>query len=253
MRRFGIATAAFLLFGFVASGCASTDWQTKYLQKEQEARALEEQYDSMNQLQAEHQASAEVLRKEMGQTKAQIDALASEITEVQAQPAPAPQPTVDPDYANLRKQYDDLKARYNDVRINDDGNLEITLDSNVTFASGSHKLTTEGRRILDSVAKDLEGTFSTNAIEVIGNTDSDPIRKSHYKDNLELGGERAFEVTRYLATKHGIAPSRMTASSRGDTDPVADNSTKEGKRKNRRVEIVVVIPKKAVAATRSAH
>lgn len=253
MRRFGIAAAALFLFAFVASGCASTRWQKRYLHKEQEARALQEQYDSMNQAQAERQASDEVLQKEMGKTRAQVDALASEITDFKQQPAPAPNAAADPAYEKLKAQYESLKQRYDNVRIDDDGNIEITLDANVTFAPGSHRLTAKGRKTLDSVAEDLTTTFASNAIEVIGHTDSDPIRKSHYKDNLELGGERAFEVTRYLETKHGISASRMTASSKGATDPIADNSTAAGKRKNRRVEIVVVIPKTKAATMKAAH
>lgn len=244
MRRFVIPVLGSLVLGFAVVGCASTDWETRYLEKEQESRALQEQYDSMNQLQAERQASAETLKNDMDRARAEIDALAGEVGDLENRPVTADTTVSDPSVDALRRELEILRRKYGDaVRSTPDGNIEITLDSNVTFASGSHELTDEGRKILGSVAQELTGPFATNKVEVIGHTDSDPIRKSGYKDNLELGGERAFEVTRYLSARHGIDPGRMVASSRGATDPVADNATKEGKRKNRRVEILVVIPK----------
>ena len=77
---------------------------------------------------------------------------------------------------------------------------------------------------------------------MIGHTDSDPIKKSPFKDNWELGAERAAEVVRYLSGKHTIERSRFEASSRGATAPIADNKTSDGKKRNRRVEIVVLMP-----------
>jgi chemotaxis protein MotB len=246
MRRFGIAVPAFLLLT-LAVGCASTDWEARYLEKEAESRALQEQMESQYQYSAERQAAAETLKNEMDQAAAQIRTLAGEVDDLRNQPPVVQEVRAnDPDYENLRSEYERLKAKYDEVRITEDGNIEITLDSNVTFASGSNTLTAEGRKILDSIARELTTAFATNTIEVIGHTDSDPIKKSGYKDNLELGGERAFEVARYLSTNHRIDRARLVASSRGETAPIADNSSKEGKRKNRRVEIVVVIPKREI-------
>jgi chemotaxis protein MotB len=243
MRRLGIAVPA-LLLSILAVGCASTDWESRYLEKEAESRALQEQMESQNQYFAERQAASEALREDMTKARAQIETLAGEISELQNQPPVVQEAPVDQDYEALRREYERLKAKYDEVRITEDGNLEIILDSNVTFASGSHRLTAEGRRIIDSLAGELKHNFAGNLVEVIGHTDSDPIKKSPYKDNWELGSERALEVTRYLSANHGIDSDRLKASSRGATMPIADNATKEGKRKNRRVEVVVVIPKR---------
>jgi chemotaxis protein MotB len=77
-----------------------------------------------------------------------------------------------------------------------------------------------------------------NAILFVGHTDSDPIRKSKWKDNWELSAQRALSVVRYLIAK-GIDKEKIRAVGCGATKPVASNSTRSGKARNRRVEIVV--------------
>ena len=228
----------------VATGCKSTDWEQKYLEKEQENRALLELQDSGNFARAENDAASEGLRAELEQTEAEVEALAHELSKYRNQPvAPAPVPAEDENYKALLADYDRLKALYGDmVRITEDDNLEITLESNVTFSSGSYNLTSQGKRTLESVAKELVKEFPNNSIRVIGHTDTDPIKKSPFKDNWELASERALEVIRYL-TQQGVEGTRMEAASRGQNAPIADNTTQAGKRKNRRVEIVVIMPK----------
>ena len=68
-----------------ASGCVSTDWEARYLEKEMEARALQEQYDAMNQNLAERDASSEVLRQEFDETRAQLDTLSGELEKLKEQ------------------------------------------------------------------------------------------------------------------------------------------------------------------------
>ena len=238
MGRLAIIVPAICVL-VVLSGCKSTNWEERYLKKEEENRALRESLDVQNEQLAEKDASAEQLRREMDDTQAEIDALAAELDSIDKQPAP----TRDAAYEDLMAEYERLKKAYGEmVRITEDGNLEITLPASINFASGSYALTKAGKQTLDSVARELTNEFPNCKIMVIGHTDSDPIRKSPFKDLLELGGERAFEVVRYLASQ-GVDRSRLTGSSRGAQDPVADNATKEGKKKNRRVEIVVVMPK----------
>ena len=247
MRRAALAIPVVGLL-LIFSGCATTDWEAQYLEKEQENRALQEQYDSMHQNLAEQDVSSEVLRQEFDDTRAQLDTLSSELSKLREQPARTTQPIVSEpdDYA----QYERLKAKYGEnVQRTPDGNIEITLNSNVSFRSGSYDLTPEGKRILGSVAGELNGSFEGHMVRVIGHTDSDPIKRSPFKDNWELGAERALEVIRFLSKNHGVDPSRLMGASRGDTQPLVENSSKEAKSKNRRVEIVVVIPRREAAST----
>lgn len=75
-------------------------------------------------------------------------------------------------------------------------------------------------------------------VDVVGHTDSDPIKKSKWKDNWQLSAERALAVLRYLNSK-GISSEKIRAVAAGSSRPVASNKSSSGKAQNRRVEIVV--------------
>ena len=77
-------------------------------------------------------------------------------------------------------------------------------------------------------------------IGIEGHTDNEPIEYSGWKSNWELSTARALSVLHYLADQEGIAPQRLSAVGYGEYKPVASNDTKEGRRLNRRVEIVIL-------------
>ena len=93
---------------------------------------------------------------------------------------------------------------------------------------------------LDQTYSVLRDKYGGKLIDVIGHTDTDPIKKSPWKDNWELSMQRALSVLRYL-TKKGIADDKIRAVGRGESQPIASNNTVSGKARNRRVEIVVHI------------
>lgn len=259
MRRTMIILPVAVLI--LAASCASTDWEARYLEEQELSRAtqeaLQKENDSVAQQLALHEAASEEARRDLAQTQSSIDVLSRKVQVLKRLPAPTPavvpQP-VDEDVARMEAELARLKLQYGDmVRRTPEGNIEITLKSDVTFSSGSRELTSKGKQVLDTVAGELQGQFAGHVVRVIGHTDTDPIRKSPYKDNWELGAERALVVTRYLSSTHGIDPSRLIAASRGENAPVTDNVSKQNKSKNRRVEIVVVIPKKTLVGDASAH
>lgn len=242
------ATSLFLML-FLTAGCASTDWESRYLEKEQEARALQAQYDLQRQALAEREAMNEEIRGQYQDSLAQVDVLEQRLVVLNARPAPEQPVVVDRssgEMAQLQQELERLRKMNLNVDVTPEGNLEITLESDVSFASGSHQLTKRGKSTLDAVARELSGQFSSNQVRVIGHTDSDPIRKSPYKDNWELGSERALGVIRYLHDEHGVEAQRLVAASRGENAPLAENSSKESKAKNRRVEIVVIISRQEI-------
>jgi len=118
---------------------------------------------------------------------------------------------------------------------------KITLAHDILFPPGKAGLTGEGQRKLKEVAGQVRSTYPGYQVRVYGFTDSDPIVKSAklWEDNLELSANRAMTVTREL-TKDGIAADRIETVAMGATHPVAANTDRGGKAKNRRVEIVVV-------------
>ncbi len=119
----------------------------------------------------------------------------------------------------------------------------LVLDSSTgpTFAFGSAALSGNAKREIDQLFGDLEGSTgsgsaaSERVFVVAGYTDS--VGQEGY--NYELGQRRATSVAGYLVGKKGLDPTQVRVVSYGASKPVADNSTQSGRRRNRRVEILV--------------
>lgn len=117
--------------------------------------------------------------------------------------------------------------------------LTITFVAEVLFDSGKADLKQDSFAKIDKVSNVLKGTVADLKVGVEGHTDNEPIRRSGWKSNWHLSAERALSVLSYLVDK-GMAPERLSAIAHGEYKPVASNDTKEGRQKNRRVEIVVL-------------
>ena len=109
----------------------------------------------------------------------------------------------------------------------------ITLEG-VGFELNSANLTQASQSVLDVVAADLK-KYPRLSIELQGHTDSSGFDRY----NLELSQKRADSVRNYLLAQ-GIASSQLTAKGYGESQPVADNTTNEGRAANRRVVMSVV-------------
>ena len=113
---------------------------------------------------------------------------------------------------------------------------EIRTDE-IHFESGSARLTNIAKAILDEVALRMKQEPSSTA-QVIGYTDD----RENTGPNADLDRRRAEAVRDYLVTRHGIDPARITIEGRGTQDPVGDNTTAEGRLRNRRVVIKLMLP-----------
>lgn len=109
---------------------------------------------------------------------------------------------------------------------------DITLD-NVQFKTGTAVLSNESQNILDKVARILKDNTHLN-FEVAGHTDN----TGNYQSNVNLSESRAKSVRQYLID-NGVASERLNAMGFGPDKPVASNDTREGRSKNRRVELVL--------------
>jgi chemotaxis protein MotB len=118
------------------------------------------------------------------------------------------------------------------------GTITVTLSDAILFDSGKVNLKSASSRELDHIYSVIREKYAGRNIEVIGHTDTDPIKKTKWSDNWELSAERALTVARYLMQK-GISEDKIKAAGCGPARPVMPNSTATGKAKNRRVEIVV--------------
>ena len=110
--------------------------------------------------------------------------------------------------------------------------IDIQLSANVLFESGSAEVNQQAVPIFREVASVFEQV--ENDIAIIGHTDNIPISNAEFANNWELSSARAVSIVSLLAFQ-GIAPERLSAIGRGEYEPIADNSTEEGRQQNRRV------------------
>lgn len=120
--------------------------------------------------------------------------------------------------------------------------VAIDVADQLLFASGSADLSSKGRALLSRIAKEISAGDSVIFVE--GHTDSWMVQESkreRYPGNWELGAYRAAKVVKRLSAE-GVDPARLRVVSFGPFHPVAPNDTAEGRRKNRRIAIVLRTP-----------
>lgn len=111
----------------------------------------------------------------------------------------------------------------------------VLSDDKVKFGFDKTDLSDEAKAALDEFATRLRGDNANVYVEIQGHTDN--VGSDDY--NFKLGEQRGEVVRRYLSLK-GVPLHRMSVISYGETEPVADNSTREGRNQNRRVVLVVL-------------
>lgn len=125
------------------------------------------------------------------------------------------------------------EARDVALQVRDDGALQLLLPGADAFSRGGEEPKASLRDALDRIAAVLAPMTATD-VQIFGHTDS----MASELHNLQLSIRRAEKVAEYLRIR-GVALSRLRADGKGESEPIADNRTEEGRAKNRRVEIVV--------------
>jgi len=118
--------------------------------------------------------------------------------------------------------------------------LVITFVADILFDSGKDKIRPEAYNVLDKVARVLNENIPDYNIGIEGHTDNQPIKYSGWKSNWELSTARALSVLHYMVDLKDLAPDRVQAIGYGEYRPVTSNDSVEGRKMNRRVEIVVL-------------
>ena len=118
------------------------------------------------------------------------------------------------------------------------GRMVINLPQDILFASGSATLGREGRETLSQIATVL-GEFDDRRFQVEGHTDNVPISTAQFPSNWELSAARALSVVKLLVDR-GVSPELVSGAGYGEFQPVGTNQTSEGRRLNRRIEIVML-------------
>ncbi len=116
--------------------------------------------------------------------------------------------------------------------------LVISLREAAFFASGDDGVAPGSYPILAKIAAVIQDL--PNQVRLEGHTDSIPIHNSHFRSNWELSSARAIAMMEVLATRYGVARSRLAVAGYAENAPADTNDTEEGRSHNRRVAVVLL-------------
>lgn len=120
-----------------------------------------------------------------------------------------------------------------------DGKVYVSLTDKLLFATGSIVIDERGKQALQELAKILNTQPEIN-IAVEGHTDNQRVGNlGQIKDNWDLSVLRATSVVRFLTQEQSVSPERLTATGKGEFQPIEKANTTEARSKNRRIEIVL--------------
>ena len=197
--------ASLFLLGFVLPGCLATrDW-------------VNEQLNPLGQRVSETGGRVDKLEGQVSTVESKISELDGRVGQADAKAERALNT-----FGNLRLQR----------------KVVLSMKEGAQFGFNSAKFTEQTKREIDGFLSDLKSDLKETdsaVFLVAGHTDN--TGPADY--NYDLGAKRASNVARYLITQKGVDPTRVVSVSYGETAPVDDNHTRQGREKNRRVEILV--------------
>lgn len=138
---------------------------------------------------------------------------------------------------NLTRSLSREEMRDVDVKVLK-GVVYISLSDNMLYKSGGYEVSDAAGETLSKIAKIIQD-YKDYDVLIEGNTDTDPISKTNIRNNWDLSTLRASSVVQALQNQYGVDPKRLTAGGRGEYNPIADNSTPDGKARNRRTQIII--------------
>jgi chemotaxis protein MotB len=142
----------------------------------------------------------------------------------------------------MAEQVEEALAQYgiqDQVELDFNGQyVLITLNGALLFDSGKAEVKEEALPLVDKLAKIIE-SYDSSSIQIEGYTDNVPINSSKYESNDVLSMYRAWRVAEYIRSVTSVDPSHIVSAGRGEYNPIAENSTPEGRARNRRVEIKI--------------
>jgi chemotaxis protein MotB len=180
------------------------------------------------------------LRQQVAELKDENSKLSDEISELQKakeEKVKEVSGTHEKLLANMKNEIAQGQVTISELK----GKLTVNMEAAVLFDSGKADVKPEGLAILSKMVETLKNV-SDKAIRIEGHTDVVQITRGLtriFPTNWELSAARAINVTKYLQ-QQGIDPGNLSAAAFAEHKPVADNSTKEGRARNRRIEITLV-------------
>ncbi len=240
MRR-ALAAAGLIVVASGLTGCVAA---SKYSELQAQRDVLETEQERLTRDIAR-------LQEDLGQLHSEADAMAAKRDSIRmaADSLESERDALKKAQADAVSHYDALVSQLSqEVK---QGHLQIkryknmlTVDvaDQIFFASGSADIKESGKAVLKKVGKAL-APYPDKIIRVVGHTDDVPLTKARQKlfpTNWELSVARATHVVRFLQDQCKIDPERLVAAGRGPYQPVASNTSSEGRQKNRRIEIMLL-------------
>ncbi|MCI5084085.1 MAG: OmpA family protein [Saprospiraceae bacterium] len=228
----------FLVVGLTQSCVSKKKYDELVAAKEATDRALAETQEQVKQLQEEKDALAAEMESEKARLngeiqniKSQLDATKNEVANVKKELT-----ATEKELEDLRMQIDGIFNKYKESGLsleNRDGQLFVVTKSPVNYNSGSYRVDSDERSAIAELAEKLKANPELTIL-VEGHTDDQKVKEgASYADNWELGYKRAMSIVNRLL-KEGVNANQVSAVTRGDTQPVGDNDSADGRSENRR-------------------
>jgi len=196
--------------------------RTSLQSTEGERNKLKEEMDSIG-------ADRDALAKKLGATKKEID-------ELRKARAMAEQRT-----KTFRQLLERLKSMISSGKLQVEirkGRMIVKMSDKILFDPGKTMLKKDGKVALKQLAAVLKDIGERDYL-IAGHTDNIPIKTRQFKSNWELSAARAVEVVKFMQ-REGVDPKHLAAAGFSEYDPVGDNTSDDGRRTNRRIEIVLL-------------
>ena len=190
-------------------------------------------------------AKKSYVQREVGEINKKVDAVSQEVEKTQERvrenetKIAAVDKNAQSGIAEAKGSAEAAMTKANEADKKAQGKLIYTVtlsDDKVHFPFNKADLSDEAKAMIDEVVAPLVQANRGVWFEIAGYTDS----TGDEAYNQKLGEERAMAVRNYLAMKHNIGLNRLNVISYGESDPVADNKTREGRAQNRRVVIKIL-------------
>lgn len=190
--------------------------------KDEEIRRLKGRVADLETVRDELETLGSALQRQVSEKEKEMAALRS---------------TQDELVSELKQEIDDRRVEVERIR----DKLRVEMVDEVLFDSGEAFIKEDGIRVLTKIGAVLKKA-GDRAIEIQGHTDNVPIRGAlarRFATNWELSAARAINVVRFLQDRSGLSPKNLVAHAFSEYQPRASNETDEGRRKNRRIEIIL--------------
>jgi chemotaxis protein MotB len=243
-----------LLFLVIAGAAGGSAWLYDKLGKTRvQAAAAERKAATAESARAAEAARAEKLDAEKAELAAEKAALAAAKEELSRDVE-----AKEGELAQLKGTADKLQEKMKaeiakgDILLSQGGGkLRVDLVDKVLFDSGEAQISKRGEEVLSRVGAVL-AQIDDKQVQVSGHTDNTRMGEklaAQFPSNWELSTARAINVLRFLTEKAGVPAERMVASGYGEYHPIASNKTVAGRRRNRRIEILLTpsLDPKAIA------